>query len=65
MRARRYLVLGSDGLFDVLANKAIARVACKMTSSAQKVCNELQKELRKKPTGDDCTMLVVALEKLS
>ncbi len=58
-------MLGSDGLFDVLANKQIARIACKMTSSAQKVCNELQKELRKKPTGDDCTMLVVALNTTS
>ena len=54
-------MVGSDGLFDVLSNKAIARVACKMSSAAQKVCNELQKELRKKPTGDDCTMLVVQL----
>jgi serine/threonine protein phosphatase PrpC len=52
-------VLGSDGLFDVLQNKAIARIACKMNSNAQKVCNELQKELRKKPTGDDCTMVVL------
>ena len=52
---------GSDGLFDVLSNKSIAKVACKMNSNAQKVCNELQKELRKKPTGDDCTMLVVAM----
>ena len=57
--ACRYLVLGSDGLFDVLQNKAIARIACKMNSNAQKVCNELQKELRKKPTGDDCTMVVL------
>ena len=55
-------MVGSDGLFDVLTNKAIAKVACKMTASAQKVSNELQKELRKKPTGDDCTMLVVALQ---
>ena len=60
-RVYRYLVLGSDGLFDVLSNKTIARIACKMNSSAQKVCNELQKELRKKPTGDDCTMIVVQL----
>ena len=30
-----------------------------MTSAAQKVCNEIVKELRKKPTGDDCTMIVV------
>ena len=56
-----YLVMGSDGLFDVLSNKMIAKIACKMTSSAQKVVNELQKELRKKPTGDDCTMLVVQM----
>ena len=54
-------MVGSDGLFDVLSNKAIARVACKMSSAAQKVCNELQKELRKKPTSDDTTMLVVQL----
>ena len=54
-------MVGSDGLFDVLSNKAIARVAAKMNSSAQKVCNELQKELRKKPTGDDCTMVVVSV----
>ena len=58
---RRYLILGSDGLYDVLQNKTIGRVAGKMNSSAQKVSNELQKELRKKPTGDDTTMLVVAL----
>ena len=58
----KYLVLGSDGLFDVHTNKSIGKVVCKMTSSAQKVNNELQKELRKKPTGDDCTMIVVALQ---
>ena len=57
----RYIVMGSDGLFDVLTNKTIARIAGKMSSSAQKVCNELQKELRKKPTGDDTTMIVVQL----
>ena len=61
--ADKYLVLGSDGLFDVLSNKAIARICSRMNSSAQKVSNELQKELRKKPTGDDTTMLVVQLAK--
>jgi len=58
---RRYLIVGSDGFYEVLSNKSIARVACKMSSSAQKVCNELQKELRKKATGDDCTMVVVGV----
>ena len=57
----RYIVVGSDGLFDVLSNKTIGRIGGKMSSSAQKVCNELQKELRKKPTGDDTTMVVVQL----
>ena len=45
----------------ILPNKTISRLVGKMGSSAQKVCNELQKELRKKPTGDDCTMIVVGL----
>jgi len=42
------MVLGSDGLFDVLPNKTISRVVGKMGSSAQKVCNELVKEANKK-----------------
>ena len=57
----KYLVLGSDGLFDVLSNKTIARVVGKLSSSAQRVTNELVKELKKKPSGDDVTMLVVQL----
>ena len=61
MRTFRYLVIGSDGLYDVLKNATIARIGCRMTSSAQKLCNELQKELRKKPTADDTTILVVQL----
>ena len=38
-------MLGSDGLFDVLPNKTISRLVGKMSSSAQKVCNELVKEV--------------------
>ena len=57
----KYIVFGSDGLFDVLPNKAVGKIASKMNSSAQKVCNELTKELRKKPTTDDTTIVVVQL----
>ena len=57
--ADKYLVLGSDGLFDVLPNKAIARLVGKMASSAQKVCNELVRELKKRPGQDDVTLMVV------
>ena len=57
----KYLVIGSDGIFDVLPNKALGRIASKMNSSAQKVCNEIQKELKKKPTSDDTTMIVIQL----
>ena len=59
--ADKYIVMGSDGLFDVLSNKTIAKIACKMNSSAQKVCNELRKELNKKPTADDVTIIVIQL----
>ena len=45
----------------MLSNKSIAKIVCKMNSSAQKVCNELQKELRKRPTSDDTTVVVVQL----
>ena len=45
----KYLVMGSDGLFDVLPNKSIARLVGRMNSSAQKVCNELVKEVKKRP----------------
>ena len=57
----KYLILGSDGVFDVLTNKRIAQIACKMNANAQKVANELIKELRKKPGTDDVTLLVVQL----
>jgi len=57
----KYLIMGSDGLFDVLSNKTIARIAGKMSSGAVKVCNELVKELRKRPGTDDVTLLVVQL----
>jgi len=33
----KYLVIGSDGVFDALSNKAIAKIVCKMTGTAQKV----------------------------
>ena len=55
----KYLVLGSDGLFDVLSNKTIARLICRMASSAQKACNELVKELKKRPGMDDVTIVVL------
>ena len=58
----RYIILGSDGLFDVLTNKAIARIAGRMSGKAQKVANELVKELKKRPGHDDQTLVVVALE---
>ena len=58
----RYVILGSDGLFDVLTNKAIARIAGRMSGKAQKVANELVKELKKRPGHDDQTLVVVALE---
>ena len=51
----KYLVLGSDGFFDVLSNKMIGRIACRMNSSAQKVCNALVAEARKKLSTDDTT----------
>lgn len=57
----KYLILGSDGVFDVLSNKKIAQIVCKMSANAQKVVNELIKELRKKPGTDDVTLLVVQL----
>jgi serine/threonine protein phosphatase PrpC len=96
----KYLVIGSDGVFDALSNKAIAKIVCKMTGTAQKVrwrvtpggaptppplppspthmppqtmgthctdwlphqvCNELVKEMKKKPSGDDTTLIVVQL----
>ena len=57
--AARYLVLGSDGLFDVLPNKSISRLIGKMGSNAQKVCNELVKEVKKRPGQDDITLMVV------
>merc|ERR1712216_1121077 len=44
----KYLILGSDGLFDELSNKAIAKIVCKLGSSAQKVVNEIVKEYKKK-----------------
>jgi len=53
------MVLGSDGLFDVLPNKTISRVVGKMGSSAQKVCNELVKEVKKRLGQDDITLMVV------
>lgn len=55
----KYLVLGSDGLFDVLPNKTISRLVGKMSSSAQKVCNELVKEVKKRPGQDDITLMVI------
>jgi len=55
----KYLVIGSDGLFDVLPNKTIARLVGRMNSNAQKVCNELVKEVKKRPGQDDITLMVV------
>lgn len=57
----KYLIMGSDGVFDVLTNKTISKIAGKMSSGAGKVCNELVKELRKRPGTDDVTLLVVQL----
>ena len=45
----------------MLANKTLARLVGKMGSNAQKVCNELVKELKKKPGQDDVTLMVVQL----
>ena len=45
----------------MLTNKAIARIAGKMSGAAGKVCNELIKELRKRPGTDDVTLIVVQL----
>ena len=55
----KYLIMGSDGLFDVLTNRSIAKLAGKMNSSAQKVLNELVREIKKKPSADDVTLVVV------
>lgn len=57
----KYLVLGSDGVFDVLTNKTIAKITGKMSAGAGKVCNELVKELKKRPGTDDVTLLVIQL----
>ena len=57
----KYLVMGSDGVFDVLTNRTIAKITGKMNAAAPKVCNELIKELRKRPGTDDVTLLVVQL----
>ncbi|KAL3906317.1 MAG: hypothetical protein SGPRY_010597 [Prymnesium sp.] len=57
----KYLIMGSDGVFDVLTNRTIAKIAGKMSSAAGKVSNELVKELRKRPGTDDVTLLVIQL----
>ena len=45
--------MGSDGVFDVLTNRTIAKITGKMNAAAPKVCNELIKELRKRPGTDE------------
>ena len=45
----------------MLSNKRIGQIACKMNANAQKVANELIKELRKRPGTDDVTLAVVQL----
>ena len=59
--ADSYLVLGSDGVFDVLSNKTIGKLCARRLANAQKVCARLVEELRKRPGSDDITLLVIQL----
>ncbi|EOD24944.1 hypothetical protein EMIHUDRAFT_457657 [Emiliania huxleyi CCMP1516] len=59
----KYLVLGSDGLFDVLQNRTIARLIGRLNSGAQRACNELVKEIKKRPGTDDTTVIVIHFER--
>ena len=59
--ADKYLILGSDGLYDILSNKQISRVVGRLDCSAQRVVNKLIEEAKKKPRDDDLTALVVQL----
>jgi len=55
----KYLVIGSDGLWDVISNKVLAKLIGRSCSPAQKACNEIVHELKKKHSGDDTTIIVV------
>lgn len=59
----RYLVIGSDGVFDVLSNRAVAKIVSHAKQPGR-ACNELMRELHKRGTLDDATVIVALLAEL-
>lgn len=56
----RFLVLGSDGLFDVLTPKQVAKI-CAAAKNPQKAANDLMREATRKGSDDDTTVIVASL----
>ena len=57
----RYLVIASDGLFDVISNEALGKMLLKTTKSAAKIAQDLVAEAYKKDRSDDITVIVLKL----
>jgi serine/threonine protein phosphatase PrpC len=61
-RCDRYLVLGSDGLYDVLKPKTVATICARGKHNAQRAAHDLMKAVTSKGCTDDTTIIVVTLE---
>jgi len=57
----RFLVLGSDGLFDVLTPKKVGKI-CAAAKHPQKAANDLMREVTRKGGTDDTTVIVASLQ---
>jgi len=58
----RFLVLGSDGLFDVLKPGQIAKICAGAKGNPQKAANDLMREVGRKGSTDDTTVIVASLK---
>lgn len=61
-RQDRYLVLGSDGLYDVLKPKMVAQICASGKHNAQRAAHDLMKAVARKGCTDDTTIVVATLE---
>jgi len=46
-----------------LQNRTIARLIGRLNSGAQRACNELVKEIKKRPGTDDTTVIVIHFDR--
>lgn len=54
----RFIILGSDGLWDVITNAKAAKVAM-AARHPQRACQDLMREVTRRGSSDDATVVVV------